>query len=582
MKTTALVILSLALLASPGMSEELINAAATDWTDLASGTALEGAGASAGVAWGDCDGDGFDDIYLTQFDLPNQLFHNEGNGVFSELATDPVNDSGGGTGAYWGDYDNDGRLDLYVLRMLQPNLLFRNVSDFQFQDVTVPPLDDAEDVWGGAWVDYDADGFLDLYISNFSGPNVLARNDGDGNFSAVTGSLDYAGASQAAAWADYDNDGDQDLYLVNGTFEANILYRNEGQGEFTDVTSPPLGNIGGGQGAAWGDYDNDGDLDLYLTNWSVGNKLFRNDGGGNFTDVTEGPLDGKPFGQSAVWGDYDNDGDLDLYLAYYGSANNLLENDGAGNFLDTTDLYPILADTTKSVGAAWADCDNDGDLDLFVSNYQSACRLFANNLDNGNHWLHVKLVGTLSNRSAIGARVRVFAGNSVWIREVSGGSGYLSQNSLKVEFGLGSATSVDSVQVTWPYDSGTGQFQTSSRTNVAADQNITMIEPGGSASGVGNKLPAGYVLHGNFPNPFNPRTSIRFELPEAARVNLNIYDVAGHLVRTLLANETRDAGRHEEAWDGRGRTGEILAAGVYFYRLEVGNSGQTKQMTLVK
>jgi len=582
MKATASVFFILALLASPSMSEDSINTATTDWTDLAAGTVLEGNGRNGGIAWGDCDGDGYDDIYLSQHDLPNQLFHNEGNGVFSELTTSPVNDIGSGTCAYWGDYDNDGMLDLYVLRRFQFNRLFQNNGNCQFQDTTVNPLGDLGDVWGGAWVDYDADGLLDLYISNTAEPNLLARNDDNGNFSSVTGTLDYAGASQASSWADYDNDGDQDLYLVNGTFEANILYRNEGQGQFTDVTSNPLGDLGGGQGAAWGDYDNDGDLDLYLTNWSVGNKLFRNNGGGSFTNVTQGVLVGQPHGQCAAWGDYDNDGDLDLYVSNHEYPNVLLENDGAGNFIDTTAQYPILADTNQSGSAAWCDFDHDGDLDLFVSNHQAPCRLFANNLDNGNHWLHVKLVGTLSNRSAIGARVRVVAGNSVWIREVNGGSGYLSQNSLLVEFGLGSATSVDSVQVTWPHDSGLGQFQTSARTNIASDQTITMIEPGGSASAVGNVLPAGYILHANFPNPFNPQTSIRFEFPETARVSLRIYDVAGHLVRTLMANETRNAGQHEETWDGRGRVGDVLPAGGYFYRLEVGGYGETRQMTLVK
>jgi flagellar hook assembly protein FlgD len=109
-----------------------------------------------------------------------------------------------------------------------------------------------------------------------------------------------------------------------------------------------------------------------------------------------------------------------------------------------------------------------------------------------------------------------------------------------------------------------------------------MIEPGGPASAVGNVMPAGYILHPNYPNPFNPQTSIRFDLPETARVSLHIYDVAGHLVRTLVANETRKAGQHDESWDGRDRFGGALAAGVYFYRLEVGSSGETRQMTLVK
>ncbi len=584
MKTAFALILVFSLFTSLAMSQQQAEFSRAGWSDLAVGTVLEGSGASSGVAWGDYDHDGLIDIYLSQYDQPNQLFHNEGNGIFTEATGTAANDPGSSTCSYWGDYDDDGLLDIYVLQRLQGNRLYQNTADFQFLDATLPVMEDTGDVWGGALVDYDADGRLDLYCSNFNGANQLLHNDGNGNFSSVPGVLDFNSGSQACSWADYDNDGDQDVYIVNGGgYEANTLYRNDGQDLFTEVNNSLLNNMGAGQGAAWGDYDNDGDLDLYLTNWGSGNKLLRNDGNDNFSDATSGPL-GMMFVncQSAVWGDYDNDGDLDLFVASYGFANSLLENDGTGNFIDVTDQYPILADTDNSVGAAWADCDNDGDLDLFVSNYLTECRLYANNLDNGNHWLHLKLVGDLSNRSAIGARVRIVAGGNAWIREVNGGTGYMSQNSLLVEFGLGSITSVDSVQVTWPYRDGEGEYQVSSRTDVAVDQIVIILEPGGSLSSVPGVLPAGYVLHSNYPNPFNPQTSIRFDLPETAQISLNVYDLAGHLVRTLISNETRIAGQYEVPWNGQDSLGQVVSAGVYFYRLDVGNGSESRRMILVK
>jgi hypothetical protein len=582
MKAAALALLILTILVSPTLSENRLNPKVNEWIDIASGTSLEGAGATAGAAWGDCDGDGLEDLYLSQFDLPNQLFHNEGNGVFTEMTGAPVNDAGGGTCAYWGDHDNDGQLDLYALRLMQSNLLFLNDAGCTFLDVTSAPLDDAGEVWGAAWVDYDLDGLLDIYISNVDGPNVLARNDGGGNFSVVAGVLDYAGASEAAAWADYDNDGDQDLFLVSGTGSPNLLHRNEGGGTFTDVTTPVLANGGGGQGAAWGDYDNDGDLDLFVTTWNSLNKLFRNDGGDAFTDVTDGALHGYPFGQSATWGDYDNDGDLDLYVAYYGLDNTLLENLGGGVFYETELLYPILADPAQSVGAAWSDCDNDGDLDLYVSNFGSSSRLFANNLDNGNRWLHVKCVGTLSNRSAIGARVRVVAGGQAWIREINGGSGYMSQNSLTAEFGLGSASRVDTVEVTWPHDDGSGQFVTSVRTDVSVDRVLTMYEPGGSPSGVGDVQPAGYRLYANYPNPFNPATEISFAVPDGgANVSLRIFDISGRLIRTLVHGH-EPGGTRTVTWQGKDDQGQPAASGTYFYQLSAPSFSEMKKMVLLK
>jgi hypothetical protein len=442
-------------------------------------------------------------------------------------------------------------------------------------------LGDSGNAWGGSWVDYDNDGFLDLYISNEGQSNLLLRNE-NGIFSDQTpDTLRYAGASQGVAWGDYDNDGDQDLYLIIGD-GANILFENKGDGQFEDVTVGPLGNSDGGQGAAWGDCDNDGDLDLYLTNWSGPNVLLRNEGGGTFTDFTTPVLADEGNGQSAVWGDYDNDGDLDLYLANHGQSNRLFLNEGGGVFSDDTSA--VLADNGNSVGAAWADIDGDGDLDLYVANAGTANRLFGNNKAAGNHWLHVRLVGVSSNRSAIGARVRITRNGQQQIREVTSSTGYLSQNSLVVEFGLGAETAVDTLQVIWPLRIDRGQFHTTLLTDVPADQVLEIVEaeaPPAAVSDSGS-VPGAFALHPCYPNPFNPTTTIAYELPRPASVNLFIYDISGRLVRQLKRSVVEGAGKHEVVWNGRDDRGYEVASGTYFYRLEAGDFVETRRMALIK
>jgi len=552
------------------------------WTDVTAGP-LGNTGTGAGVAWGDCDNDPnhLVDLHLVNEGQANRLYHNEGNGIFADITTDPLDHPGNGTGAYWGDYDNDGDLDLYLLNAGEANVLFRNIGGCTFTDATSGVLADPGNAWGAAWVDHDNDGFIDLYISNEGQPNLLIQNE-NGLFSDQTpDALNFAGNSQGASWGDYDNDGDQDLYLVVAD-SANRLFRNNGDGQFEDVTLGPLADAGPGQGAAWGDYDNDGNLDLYITNWNGPNVLLHNAGGGTFSDATTLILANAGNGQSAVWGDYDNDTDLDLYLANYGQANKLFRNEGGGVFVD--DTGSVVGDTENSVGAAFADMDSDGDLDLYVANANGPNRLYRNNMGSENHWLHVRLVGTLSNRSAIGARVKISTGDVHQIREVTGGSGYLSQNSLLVEFGLGTETIVDTVQVIWPQRLSQGQYHTSLLTDVAANQVLEIVEIDDPLAGIDDTedLPTAYALHGCFPNPFNPMTTIRYELPVASRVQLKVFDAAGHLIDTLISSDFVAAGRHEVVWNGLDSRGQTVASGIYFCRLDAGEFVDTIRMVMVR
>jgi len=456
-----------------------------EWVDLTYPPLGEDITYSAGVAWGDYDGDGDLDVYLTHSWYPNELFRNEGDGVFVDATSGPLGDSDAGSGVAWGDYDNDGDLDLYLANCTTANKLFRNEGGGVFVDATSGPLGDPACGMGVAWGDFDNDGDLDIYLANDGSANKLFRNDGGGNFvDATSGPLGDTGNSWTVACGDYNNDGDLDIYIVNwGT--ANRLLRNDGGLVFVDITSGPLGDALKGKGVDWGDYDNDGDLDLYFANQYTGNKLLRNDGGGVFVDVTSGPLADGGNVKGVAWGDYDNDGDLDLFLAKGDGAtlgpNRLLRNDGGGVFVDATS--GALSDSGMWSGSALGDFDKDGDLDLYVGNLSGANKLFLNQIGSTNHWLHVNLVGSASNKSAIGARVRAVSGSLSQIREISGGSGYMSQNSLTVEFGLGSATVVDTLQIRWPSGKSIDTY-----TNVPVDTLLTLHEGGftrGDANGDG-------------------------------------------------------------------------------------------------
>jgi hypothetical protein len=502
---------------------------------------------------------------------------NDGGGVFTDVTAPPLGDTGQGSAACWGDYDDDGDPDLYLSLRGAANRLYRNDGASGFVEITSSPVNDASDSHGAQWADVDGDGDLDLYVANYGQANKLFRNDGEAGFvDATPAVLASTGYGQGIAFADYDGDGDPDLYLANSGAEANHLFENLGGWNFADVTAPPLDDTNTTRGVAWGDYDNDGDLDLYISNDGQANKLFRNDGGGSFTDVSGGILADANDGREVAWADYDNDGDLDLYLTNVGQSNRLIRNEGGGAFADGT-IAP-LDDSGSSLGAAWSDYDGDGDMDLYVVNAFGANRLYRNDQLGSNHWLHVRLRGVQSNSQGVGARVRVVAGGQSQIREVDAGGGFLSQCSILACFGLGSTSVVDTLEVRWP----SGIVNTFTQ-GLGIDRVLVVGESQGGATAVDEpNTPRHTHLAAPVPNPFNPRTSIAFELAHGTRVTLRIYDVAGRLVTTLIDGRPMEPGRYEELWDGSDRRGDAVASGVYRARLEADGKVMVRAMSLIR
>jgi hypothetical protein len=485
-----------------------------------------------GVAIFDYDNDGWPDIFIvngTSLNAPppgraptNHLYHNNHDGTFTDVTQKAgLTHTGWGQGVCVGDYDNDGWEDLYVT-YYGKNVLYHNNGDGTFTDVSQKAgVAGSGIAWGNgcAFVDYDRDGRLDIMVANYvdfdlatapapgdrstcmwkgapvmCGPqglpfakNILYHNNGDGTFEDVTkkAHIDQADGhySLSVSTLDYDDDGWPDIFVACDS-TASILYHNNRDGTFSDVaiTAGAAFNEDGraqaGMGSTVADYNGDGQLDIFKTNFSDDTAtLYRNNGNGTFDDVTYPVglgLNTKYLGWGAMFFDFDNDGWPDILLVnghvypevdsqHLGSTFQepriLYHNNGNGTFTDiSADAGPGITTVNSSRGLAIGDLWNDGHLSAVISNMNASSSLLVNDVRNSNHWIAFHLIGSSyaasqkhrSARDAIGARITMKAGARLFVDEVRSGSSYDSNNDMRVHFGLGSASKLDSMQVRWP------------------------------------------------------------------------------------------------------------------------------------
>jgi hypothetical protein len=447
----------------------------------------------AGGIWADYDNDGHLDFYATSSSFVPICWHvTDGDWYCNEY-------SGGTIPAC---------LDGYCRNASDPwpqhDCLFHNEGDGTF---TVPPEEgmphDYSPTEGAGWGDFDGDGFVDLYVANYEmpgswtggalgegTPDVLWHNNGDGTFTdvsdaALPGEL-RAGcrwqSGRGVNWGDYDGDGRIDIFVSNYRLQPNCLWHNLGDGSFEEIAAEQgvKGVMVGGAyghtiGSQWMDFDSDGDLDLFSANlahprfdgFSDKSMLLVNTGAPDYTFANEWASRGFIYQETdsdPAWGDFDNDGMVDIYVTdvYVGRKADLYRQLPDGMFEDVT--YESGTAVDNGWGAAWADIDGDGDLDLVTK------ALYRNDISNDNHWLQVHLEGTDSNRAAIGARVDVTCSGVTRSRQVEGGKGTTSQNSLTLHFGLGDCTIAEALVVTWP----SGNVETFE--DVDADQRLEIVE----------------------------------------------------------------------------------------------------------
>ncbi len=467
----------------------------------------------SGVVLFDFDNDSDLDLYLingsdllgrTSSVVPtNRLYRNDGD-TFTDVTTQAaVGDTGYGLGGCVGDYNNDGFTDLYVTNY-GLNVLYRNNGDGTFTDVTESTgIAGNQFSSGCAFVDIDADGYLDLYVVNYvqfdlettpectrqgirtyctpevlqGAADILYRNSGDGTFIDITAEAGISGGNGkglGVVCGDVDNDGDVDIFVANDT-TPNFLYLNASDAAikmtedalFAGVALSEEGRAYSGMGANLGDFDNDGYLDIVITNFQdQTNSLYHNAQSGFFNEVSFAKGIGEKSLRYLAWGvdfvDFNNDRWLDLFVANGHLDDNIAEIDPIGTYAQPNQLFlsnggvsfEAAADAAIAVqkvsrGTAFGDIDNDGDMDIVVSNLKDTPTVLRNDGGNASQWLQVKLIGTHCNRDAIGARVVLVSGDVTQTREVKSGSGYLSQNDLRLHFGLGNATRVDTLTVRW-------------------------------------------------------------------------------------------------------------------------------------
>jgi len=515
-----------------------------------------------GNSWADYDNDGDPDVFVIttiQANPTSHLYRNDGNFVFTRILSGSIADSNlnTGWGCVWGDINNDTYADLFLAAaynfngVLHENRLFYNNGNGTFTRIDSTQTTDSLDAFTiPIFSDYDQDGDIDLFVGTGPANNI----------------------------------GGKDYLYRNLLKEQNVPYflnRIDTGIIATDIVD--------GQNWNWIDIDNDGDLDGFLTNYStnIKNRLYRCEAPHFYAKMTAAEVGtivsdaGAWLGNN--WGDFDNDGDLDCFITNDAGASRYYSNNGMG-FFTRIDTLAIVTNG-QTYGTTFGDYDNDGDLDLYMAGTNSTKGLFRNETNNNNKWVNIHCIGAgptagMTNKSALGTIIKMKAvinGVPKWqTREINAQNSFNSMNMLNVHFGLHNASVIDSMIVKW----GGGLTQVFA--NVTPNKFYKLIEGQGLSevvigiSQVGTQLPNVFRLEQNYPNPFNPVTKIRFSIPEYSNVKLFVYDVTGRLV-TELVNSELTAGEYETDFNALN-----ITSGVYFYTLSTGNFTDTKKLIVIK
>lgn len=541
-----------------------------------------------GCAFFDLNNDGFEDVYLTSAREQDGLFLNDGTGAFTNITVAAGlqnTENIGSMGVVTGDIDNDGDRDIFITtKKEQHSYLFLNNGDSTFTDISLGSGIAVDSSWGytASFGDYNNDGFLDIYVGNYldtigfildsnsviagyqhqCGANTLWLNNGNLTFTNIANAVnaDETGCNLSTVFTDYDHDQDMDIMNANDFgiwVSPNALLTNDYPNN-TFIDNSVSANFNAaiyGMGIAVGDYDHDADLDYYITN--IGrNLLYQNNGNGTFNDVDSAAGVSNTFviqdsTYTTGWGtgfmDIDNDGFEDLMVANgYIQVIDLFEtalydydklyyNNGDGTFSDISAAAGV-EDPTVSRGFAYADYDNDGDIDMLmapVTNSLFFIRksiLYQNDLNNSNNWLQIKLQGTMSNRDGFGTHIYIHSGTEIWVQEINSGGSHGSQHSSIAHIGLGTNSNVDSLVFLWP----SGLRQT--LYNVSSGQKLTVVE--GVTTSI-HELETSKTQWAIFPNPTKNQLTIELQTG-LLEGSIQICNALGQIVyqQNILPNQT--------------------------------------------